>query len=165
VLAEIVRLDRAHHRPVAGDSTVAEHVKVAARAHQTMIWTRQRNTSMTRSMLREYYPAALTAFDDLASRDALAVLAAAPSPEQGRKLTPGRVETLLRKAWRQRYVSVRAVEIVAALGSEQLPARAGVVDAYAAAVAALVAVTAEMVRQIAVLEEQVKAGYGRRPGR
>ena len=101
VLAEIVRLDRAHHRPVAGDSTVAEHVKVAARAHQTMIWTRQRNTSMTRSLrdaARVYTPAALTAFDDLASRDALAVLAAAPSPEQGRKLTVARVETLLRKA-------------------------------------------------------------------
>ena len=28
VLAELVRLDRAHHRPVAGDSAVAEHVKV-----------------------------------------------------------------------------------------------------------------------------------------
>ncbi len=105
VLAEIVRLDRAHHRPVAGDSAVADHVKVAARAHQTMIWTRQRNTAMTRSMLREYYPAALTAFDDLAGRDALAVLAAAPSPQQGRKLTVGRVETLLRRAGRQRYLT------------------------------------------------------------
>jgi hypothetical protein len=41
-LAEIVRLDRAHHRPVAGDSELAEHVKVAARAHQTMIWSRVR---------------------------------------------------------------------------------------------------------------------------
>ena len=163
VLAEIVRLDRAHHRPVAGDSTVAEHVKVAARAHQTMIWTRQRNTSMTRSMLREYYPAALTAFDDLASRDALAVLAAAPSPEQGRKLTVARVETLLRKAGRQRGVSARATAIVAALRSEQLPARPGVVDADADAVAALVAGTTEMVRQIAVLEEQVRAGFGRHP--
>ena len=52
---------------------------------------------------------------------------------------------------------------MAALRSEQLPARPGVVDAYAAAVAALVAVTAEMVRQIEVLEEQVKAGFGRHP--
>jgi Transposase/Transposase IS116/IS110/IS902 family len=163
VLAEIVRLDRAHHRTVAGDSTVAEHVKVAARAHQTMIWTRQRNTSMTRSMLREYYPAALAAFDELAGRDALAVLAAAPSPEQGRKLTVARVEALLRKAGRQRSVATRAAEIVAVLRSEQLPARPGVVDAYAAAVGALVAVTAEMVRQIAVLEEQVRAGFGRHP--
>jgi len=52
VLAEIVRLDRAHHRPVAGDTALAEHIKVAARAHQTMIWTRQRNVNTIRSMLR-----------------------------------------------------------------------------------------------------------------
>ncbi len=53
VLAEFVRLDRAHYRPGAGDTELADHIKVAARAHQTMIWTRQRNTAMTRSMLRE----------------------------------------------------------------------------------------------------------------
>jgi transposase len=28
VLAELVRLDRAHHRPVAGDSALAEHVSL-----------------------------------------------------------------------------------------------------------------------------------------
>jgi hypothetical protein len=51
-LAEIVRLDRAHHRPIAGDSELAEHVKVAARAHQTMIWSRVRQVNT----LRDYYP-------------------------------------------------------------------------------------------------------------
>ena len=68
LLAEIVRLDRAHHRPIAGDSEIAEHVKVAARAHQTMIWSRVRQVNALRSLLREYYPAALAAFGtDLAS--------------------------------------------------------------------------------------------------
>ena len=114
-------------------------------------------------MLREYYPAALVAFDDLARRDALAVLAVAPNPEQGRKLTVARVEALLRRAGRQRYVTGRATSIVTALRSEQLPARPGVVDAYAGAVAALVAVTTEMVHQTVILEEQVKAGFGRHP--
>jgi transposase len=56
VLAELVRLDRAHHRPIAGDSALAEHVKVVARAHQSMIWSRQRQANTLRSMLREYYP-------------------------------------------------------------------------------------------------------------
>lgn len=37
VLAEIVRTDRAHHRPVAGDSQQAEVVKTLARTHQSMI--------------------------------------------------------------------------------------------------------------------------------
>jgi transposase len=78
LLAEIVRLDRAHHRRVAGDSEIAEHVKVAARTHQTMIRSRVRQVNALRSLLREYYPAALAAFGtDLADRDALAVLASA----------------------------------------------------------------------------------------
>ena len=56
VLAELVRLDRAHHRPVAGDSALAEHLKVLTRTHQSMIWSRQRQTNALRSMLREFYP-------------------------------------------------------------------------------------------------------------
>jgi hypothetical protein len=163
VLAEIVRLDRAHHRRIAGDSALAEHVKVAARAHQTMIWTRQRTINTVRSMLREYYPAALVAFEDLASPDALAVLTAAPSPEQGARLTVARVVTLLRRAGRARNLTSKAEQIVTALRSEQLPARPGVIDAYAAAVAALVAVTTEMVHQTTVLEAQVRQGFGRHP--
>ena len=59
VLAEIVRLDRAHHRPAAGDSVVAEGLRLATRAHQTMIWTRQRSVNTLRSLLREFYPACL----------------------------------------------------------------------------------------------------------
>jgi transposase len=35
VLAEIVRLDRANHRPVAGDSELGEAIKLVARAHQS----------------------------------------------------------------------------------------------------------------------------------
>src|SRR5688500_2419577 len=64
VLAEIVRKDREHHRVVAGDSELAEVVKTVARTHQTMIWTRQRQANQLRSMLREFYPAALEAFGD-----------------------------------------------------------------------------------------------------
>ena len=40
VLADMVRTDRHNHRPVAGDSELAEAIKVLARAHQSMIWSR-----------------------------------------------------------------------------------------------------------------------------
>ena len=164
VLAEIVRLDRAHHRPAAGDSTIAQAVKIAARAHQNMIWMRQRSTNTLRSLLREFYPAALAVFgDDLAGRDALAVLTAAPDPDRGKKLTPARVQALLRRAGRQRYLPTRAEEIVAGLRVEQLSVRPGMAAAYAASVSALVAVIGEMVRQTAVLEEKVKQGFGQHP--
>jgi hypothetical protein len=63
VLAELARLDGHNHRPVAGDSDLAEAVKVLARAHQSLIWTRQRQLNQLRSTLREFYPAALAAAD------------------------------------------------------------------------------------------------------
>ncbi|HSU34375.1 MAG TPA: IS110 family transposase, partial [Propionibacteriaceae bacterium] len=164
LLAEIVRVDRAHHRPVAGDSELAEHVKVAARAHQTMIWSRVRQVNTLRSLLREYYPAALVAFGtDLAGRDALAVLSAAPSPEQGRRLSQARIETLLGKAGRQRNLTATATKIKTALTSEQLGARPGVVPAYAASASALIAVLTTMVAQTEVLAGQVEQGFGRHP--
>lgn len=128
VLAELVRPDRAHHRSVAGDSDLAEHVKVLARIHQGLIWSRQRQVNTLRSMLREFYPAALVAFaDDLAGRDALAVLAAAPSPDQGRRLTPARVAAWLRRGGRQRNLQTTAQQIVQASRAEHLAARPAVV--------------------------------------
>jgi hypothetical protein len=164
LLAEIVRLDRARHRRIAGDSEIAEHVKVATRAHQTMIWSRVRQVNTLRSLLREYYPAALAVFGtDLASPDALAVLAAAPTPELGRRLSQARIETLLRKAGRQRNIAATAARIKTALGSDQLTARPGVVPAYAASASALVAVLTTMVTQTEVLAGQVEQGFGRHP--
>jgi hypothetical protein len=164
LLAEIVRLDRAHHRPVAGDSELAEHVKVAARAHQTMIWSRVRQANSLRSMLREYYPAALTAFGtDLAGREALTVLTVAPSPDQGRRLSQARLESLLRKAGRQRNVAATAAKIRAILAAEQLTARPAVVPAYAASASALIVVLSAMAEQTEVLARQVEQGFGQHP--
>ena len=116
LLAEIVRLDRAHHRRIAGDCEIAEHVKVAARAHQTMIWSRVRQVNTLRSLLREYYPAALAAFGtDLASRDALAVLTAAPSPGAGPAAVPSPYRNPAAAAGRQRNIAATAAKIRAAL--------------------------------------------------
>jgi hypothetical protein len=47
VLAEIVRLDREHHRAVAGDSDLADSIKLLARAHQTAIWERTPSCAAT----------------------------------------------------------------------------------------------------------------------
>jgi Transposase len=81
VLADLVRTDRHTHRPVAGDSELAEAVKVLARTHQSLFWTRQRQLNQLPSLLRECYPGALAAFGgDLGGRDALAVLQVAPTP-------------------------------------------------------------------------------------
>jgi transposase len=164
VLAEIVRLDRTHHRRISGDSEIAESVQVVARAHQSMIWSCQRQVNQLRASLAEYYPAALVAFGDrLNSPEALTVLAAAPAPDPGRALSKARVERLLRKTGRQRRITERATEIVAALRSEQLTARPGVVEAHAAVVSAQIAVIASINTQIDVLDDGVRTHFGRHP--
>src|SRR5215218_8248125 len=70
-LADMVRTDAHQLRAVAGDSPLVEGIKVVARAHQTMIWERHRHMLRLRSSLREYFPAALEAFDDLTAADTL----------------------------------------------------------------------------------------------
>ena len=81
VLADLVRTDRHNHRSVAGDSELAEAVKVLARTHRSLVWTRRRQLNQLRSLLREFYLGALAAFaGDLGGRDALAVLQLAPTP-------------------------------------------------------------------------------------
>ena len=53
VLADLVRTDRHNHCQVAGDSPLAETVKVLARAHQNLIWTRQRHVNALRAAGRQ----------------------------------------------------------------------------------------------------------------
>src|SRR3989442_8691812 len=62
VLAELARTDRHNHRPIAGDSDLAEAVKRLATAPQGLVWVRQRQLNTLRSTLREYHPAALQVF-------------------------------------------------------------------------------------------------------
>ena len=49
MLADLARTDRHNHRLVAGDSDQADAVRVLARAHQSAVWSRQRQASALRS--------------------------------------------------------------------------------------------------------------------
>jgi hypothetical protein len=163
VLADLVRTDRHNHRTVAPDSELLAGIKVLARAHQSLIWTRGRQTNALRNALREYYPGALAAFGDLAHGDALAVLAIAPDPERGRKLTEARMVRALRSGGRQRNLERRAREIRAALQAPQLAAPPLVAEAQAANTSALVAVITTLNEQIARLEAELTDAFDRHP--
>ena len=162
-LAELARTDAHNHRPVAGDSDLAEAVKLLARAHQSLIWTRQRQANQLRSTLREFYPGALAAFEDLASPDALAVLGIAPTPALGRGLSASKVASALRRGGRQRRIDERAGEIRAALRVPQLEVPELVAGAMGASVKALVAVLVELVSQIGSLESQLADRFEQHP--
>ena len=164
VLAEIVRIDRHNHRPIAGDSGEAEAIKVLARAHKDLIWSKQRQINRLRSLLREFYPAALTCFgSDLGSVDALAVLDRAPSPEQGRRLTRSQIVAALRRGGRRRNLEPRAEEIAKGLRSSQLEAPEVLASAYGVSVKALVAVLREIAAQIDELERELGRSFRSHP--
>lgn len=162
-LAEVVRLDRAHHRRVAGDSDLTDAVRVLARSHQNLVWLRQRQGNQLRSQLREYFPAALVAFPELTGRDALAVLAVACTPQAARDLDIETIIGVLREAGRVRNLRTTAERVHQALITEQLAARPLTTEAFGITARALVSVLVELNRQITELEGQVNAYFGRHP--
>jgi transposase len=164
VLADLVRTDRHNHRQVAGDSELAEAVRVLARAHQSAVWSRQRQVNALRSALREYYPAALAAFGtDLADRDAAAILAIAPTPDQGRALSPAKIASALRRAGRQRNTDHRAREIQAALRADYLQAPPAVAAAYGAAARSAIRLISAYTAEIAELEQALAEHFEQHP--
>jgi transposase len=98
---------------------------VLARAHQDATWRRSRAGNELRSVLREYHPGFLAAFaggnaTNLASPDARAVLATAPTPAAAAKLTKARVATALRNGGRKRGVDQLAARLHEELRRPQL---------------------------------------------
>lgn len=163
VLADMVRTDAHQHRPVAADSDLAEAIKLVARSHQSAIWSRRRLANQVRSALREYYPAALAAFDDLTSSDAVEVLAIASTPELGRSLSRSKIASALRRGGRQLNIDTKAAKIQTALRTDQLGQPPTVTGAYAAIVASLTQVIAAHNRQIAELETVLDEHFGQHP--
>ena len=162
VLAEIVRLDRAHHRPVAVDSDNGEAMKLVARSHQTMIWERTRHVLRLRSALREYFPAELSAFGDLDEPDTLALLAAAPDPDRAARLSKARIAAALKRANR-RNIDTRAGEIQAVLRAPALRQPPAVQQAFAVIAAGEVRLIAALNSEVDALGEVVAQHFGRHP--
>ena len=162
ILADMVRTDAHQLRPVAGDSPDAEAVKVVARAHKTLIWERTRHTQRLRHSLREYFPAALEAFEDLDAADTLELLGKAPDPTSAAKLTLNQIRAALKRA-RRRDIDAKATRIQAALRGEQLGRAAVITTAYAVTTRSAVAVLATLDEQVKILEKQVDAHFGRHP--
>ena len=158
-LADMVRTDRHQLRTVAGDSEQAQAVKVVARAHQTLIWERHRHMLRLRTALREFFPAALEAYDDLTAPDVLELLSRAPDPVTAARLSRSQITAALKRAQRRR-AEERAAAIQAALRTVHLAQPPAVAAAYAATVRSLTSMITAFNAEIAVMEEQVKECFG-----
>ncbi|MFI0913661.1 IS110 family RNA-guided transposase [Streptomyces abikoensis] len=116
VLANILRTDLHMHRPLPTDSELARAVAVLARAQQDAVWNRQTVANQLRSLLREYYPAALDAFvtgrkGGLAHPEARAILAVAPTPARAAKMTKTQITAALKRGGRQRRTEAETIRL------------------------------------------------------
>ncbi len=112
VLANILRTDMPMHRPLPDDSDLARAIAVLARAQQDATWNRQQVANQLRSLLREYYPAALEAFtawqNGLCRPEARELLKVTPTPARAARLTRTQITAALKRAGRQRGIEAEA---------------------------------------------------------
>jgi len=162
VLAEIVRLDRAHHRKIAGDTDLADAVKLLARAHQNLIWERVRHTLRLRSALNEFFPIAVQAFPDLAATDALILLGRAPDPARAARLTRSQVASALQAA-RRHHVLDKVEPLKAMLAQPGLRQPAALEAAYAAVVSSQVKILIAVNEQITAIQAVMSENFERHP--
>jgi transposase len=142
LLANILRTDMAAHRPLPADTELAQAIRVLARAQQDAVWARQRLGNQIRSLLKDFYPAALDAFASLpkgglARPEARTILTAAPTPAKANRLTRARLRALLTKAGRQRRVEDETDRLITVFGGQYLRQPTVVEDAMGIQLAAL----------------------------
>jgi hypothetical protein len=130
--------------------------------HKTLIWERTRTTQRLRHALREYFGAALAAFEDLDAADTLELLARAPDPASAARLSINQISAALKRA-RRRDVAIKAATIQAVLRAEHLGQPAVVTTAYAVSVRALLALLSTLNEQVKILQGQVEEHFGRHP--
>lgn len=162
MLAQIMRTDREVHRALPEDSEGVQVLKVLARAHQDAVWARQQTTNRLRSLLREFFPAALQAFPSLHTRTALVVLAAAPDPARAAELTRANLTDLLHAAGRGTRPA-EAARLHELLTTDQLHQPAPVEHAMGLAVAALVKRLAADDQAVRDLEQALAPSFESHP--
>ncbi len=134
VLANILRTDMHAHRPLPADSELAQAITVLARAQQDAVWSRQQAANQVRSLLREYYPTALHAFQGkeggLTRADARTILTLAPTPAKAAKLTLAQLRAALRRNGRTRGFDTETARLREIFRSEYARHRPAVEDAF-----------------------------------
>ena len=164
-LADMGRTRRHQVRELAAGSDIAGAVKIAARAHQKLVWERTRHLLRMRSALREYFPAALEAYAGLGltGPDAPELLGKAPDPAPAARLTVTQITAALKRAGRRGDLAQRARDIQAALRAPHLSLPAVITEAHAASVQAAAAVIAALNEQCKVMEAKVSELFRRHP--
>jgi transposase len=152
VLADILRTDAHRHRSLPAVTEHASAVKALARQHQEAVWAMQQTANRLRSVLLDFYPQALQAFPNLLHKATQTVLAAAPTPAHGTRLTSKRVVALLHRCGRRNDPAL-VDHILAALKTPALRQPVAVEAALGVSAQTLLAVLAAQQAAVETLEK------------
>lgn len=134
VIANFVRTDHAHLRPLEPNSEATQELKLLTRDYQRLVRQQTRLLNQLTATLKEYFPLALELFDDLASAAAREFLQQYPTPDVARTLTAPQWRRWARE---HRLSEARTTALWERLQAPSLPIPPGVVRAKARLVGAL----------------------------
>lgn len=157
-LANVLRTDRHVHRPLPAISDQGLAVKALARQHQEAIWALHQTISRLRAVLLDFYPQAVKAFPKMQQHAATTILAAAPTPEAGQRLTPRRIEALLHRCGRRNDPAL-VEQIVTDLKTPALRQPAPVEQALGTTVESLLKIIVAMRDAVDLLEGELAAAF------
>ncbi len=162
LLADVLRTDGHQHRPLPTISNAGLAVKALARQHQEAIWALHQTNNRLRSVLLEFYPQALQAFPNLKHKAAVAVLAAAPTPGLGAKLTARKLVALLHGCGRRNDTAL-VEQVLADLKTPALRQSAPVEAALGHTVVGLLGVISAMQAAVGQLEQALATEFDKHP--
>ncbi|ONI88161.1 hypothetical protein ALI22I_20090 [Saccharothrix sp. ALI-22-I] len=167
LLADILRTHGHRHRSLPENSESAEAVAVLVRAHWQAQRTRQYQYNRLRSLLREYHPAALTAWADLPGRllrpEARAVLRLAPTPSSAARLTIRQLRRTLAEAGRTRLLDQHADRLHTLFRATVLRRRPGVEEAMGVQALACLDMLDLACATVDALAERIEDAFLRHP--
>jgi transposase len=164
VLANLLRTDEPRHRPMPADSQAIAVIATLAHAHQDAVKLRQRESGRLRSLLREFFPAAVAAFPGgLTTKSAMAVLSAAPTPTAAAALSTAQLLDLIHSTGRRAVPRNLVQRLHETLAAEQLHQPPAVEQAMGHAVRALLAILSACDTTIDELETALGEHFDRHP--
>lgn len=163
VLAHLLRTDARQHRQLANDSQQVLALSALTRAHQDAVRTRLRDAGRLRSHLREYYPAALTAFPCLTTRTALEVLWEAPTPTAATQLSADDLRRLGHAAGRMSVPATVVNRLLAVFAEPQLRHPPAVEQAMGAAARTILATMRATDAAVHRVEDELVEAFNQHP--
>lgn len=136
VLAEFLRTDHGHLRPLVPNSPEAQELKLLTTDYDRLVRQQTRLLNQLTVTLKEYYPRVLEMFSELNSKVALDFLKRYPTPASLTEVKPAAWEDFVRE---HRLHKGRAAELWEQLKAPQVAVPAHVVRAKARLVGVLVA--------------------------